>query len=60
MSEMSEVQDLIGMVKSVPAEKQTEFIEFLRYSAERLIAGDSVQAIWRDYQEGITKKEEKR
>lgn len=27
------------------------FIDFLRYCAERLSRGDSVQAIWRDFQE---------
>ena len=27
------------------------FIDFLRYSSERLNRGDSVQVIWRDFQE---------
>lgn len=27
------------------------FIDFLRYCSERLNKGDSVQAIWRDFQE---------
>ena len=27
------------------------FIDFLRYCSERLNRGDSVQAIWRDFQE---------
>ena len=49
---MSEVQTLTGMVLSVPKEKQAEFMEFLRYFAVRLTAGDSVQTVWKDYQEG--------
>lgn len=49
---MSEIQTLTGMVLSMPTEKQSEFIEFLRYCAVRLTAGDSVQTIWKDYQEG--------
>lgn len=35
------------------ANDKDSFVEFLTYCAERLSKGDSVQAIWRDYQESI-------
>lgn len=32
---------------------EDEFISFLQYCAERLDRGDSVRAIWNDYQERV-------
>ncbi len=43
--------ELREQTKSVAgAEDREGFISFLRYCAERLDKGDSVQAIWNDFQ----------
>lgn len=35
----------------IKAADKNRFIDFLRFCSERLNKGDSVQAIWRDFQE---------
>ena len=47
-------ENYIGVVNYLATEKddkkKEDFIRFLLYSAERLDKGDSVQAIWSDFQ----------
>lgn len=35
----------------IQASDKEQFIDFLRFCSERLNRGDSVQVIWRDFQE---------
>lgn len=46
--------DEMGRVANATLRKKTtresEYLSFIRYCAERLDRGDSVQAIWHDYQ----------
>lgn len=35
------------------AQKEEDFLEFIRFCVERLNRGEQVQAIWNDYQETI-------
>ncbi len=42
--------ELLLNAQSLDAAKQQEYIRFLQYCMERLNKGDTVQAIWSDYQ----------
>lgn len=56
MSKIPEFESIMTEVRSMDANEREKFGNFIRFCAERLNTGDSVQAIWIDYRQKVEKK----
>lgn len=55
-SRTADVQELVAPMATMSDADRLAYSAFIRFCVERLNRGDSVQAIWHDYQATIEKK----
>ncbi len=53
LHEVESVRKEFETLKAATEREEKDFILFLNYCSERLNKGDSVQAIWNDYQNSV-------
>lgn len=56
MNAKKELLDYILNLTPEQVEKKEDFMHFLRFCAEHLNKGGTVQEVWRDYQESVARK----